>query len=86
MIVAVVEIGDDFFSGKRVNIFRSCAEVPALQIKIVGKFFTDEEATGTVAAPVVFLVEFAAVVAALIINGSTDETCVNPIFDLLIHF
>ena len=52
----------------------------------MGKFFTDEEAAGAVAAPVVFLVKFAAIVAALIVYRCTDKSCVNPFFDLLIHF
>ena len=29
--------------------------------------------------------KFAAVVAALIIDGSADKTCVNPVFDLFVH-
>ena len=52
----------------------------------MGEFFTDEETAGTVAAPGVFFVKFTAVIAALVVDGGTDETCVDPVFDLFVHF
>ena len=49
------------------------------------KFFADKEAAGSVAAPGVFLVKFAAVITALSLGDFAEQSGIDPIFHLLIH-
>ena len=62
VVISVVEIFHDFGSGEGVDRCGDfgIAEEPTLEVEVVRKFFTDEEASVVFASPGVFLVEFTA--------------------------